>query len=60
MRKRRDPDRLEVRPLKDEVFISWLYDEGVSGTLSLTPKVAKDLADALKAAAISITGEFNA
>lgn len=54
MRKRRDPDRLDVRAIDDkEVFISWLFDEGVSGTLSLTPDTALRLSASLKAAALS-------
>lgn len=53
MRKHRDPDRVDVRSVGDGVFVSWLYDEGVSGTLTLTPELALELAAALKAAGLA-------
>lgn len=59
MRKRRDPDKLQVsaRDYDDAVFISWLYDEGSSGTFSLSPDAALRFAKALKAAALSLKGD---
>jgi hypothetical protein len=52
-----DPNGLTVHPVGESVFVSWLYDEGVSGTLELTPDLALDLAKALKAAGLSIKGD---
>jgi hypothetical protein len=57
MRKARDPDRLEVRTTGNLVFVYWLYDEGTSGTLMISPQCAVDLGAALRAAGKSIIGD---
>lgn len=41
MRRQRDPDSLKVRLLPNgRVFVSWNYDEGPSGTLTLSVEAA--------------------
>lgn len=44
IRRQRDPDRLSVKEHNHKVFLWWLYDEGPSGTLTLSMETAKSLA----------------
>lgn len=41
MRRVIDPDNLEVKEVNGRVHIWYRYDEGVSGTINISPALAK-------------------
>jgi hypothetical protein len=44
VRRPRDPDLMTVKEINSRAFLWWQFDEGVSGTLTLTMEAAKKLA----------------
>jgi hypothetical protein len=48
MRRQRDPDRFTAKDNNGRVFFWYMYDEGASGTFTLSYDVAKKLAHELE------------
>lgn len=49
MRRVIDPDNLEVKQVNGNVHVWYRYDEGVSGTINISPALAKKLMEDLDA-----------